>query len=115
MNYKLLAIILIFVGEAVAILAEMIAARQYGNNRPLLQLFLKMFLMFAVGGGFLVAGYMLGYKSFQNIWTVSVISITSILVIEPVLAYAVFQQLPTRGALIGLIFGVLGFTAAVFI
>lgn len=112
---KLLAIFLIFVGEALAIYAEMLAARSLSlTSRPFLSVFLKMFLVIAIGGGFLVAGYMLGFKSFQNIWIVSAASITSILIIEPVLAYAVFQQLPSRGALVGLIFGLLGFVSAIF-
>jgi hypothetical protein len=38
-------------------------------------------------------------------------SITSILIIEPLIAYLVLKQLPTKGALIGLILGALGFAA----
>ncbi len=59
--------------------------------------------------GYYIAGYILGYKSFQNIWIVSALSITSILIIEPILGYALFQQLPTKGAFLGLILAVIGF------
>jgi hypothetical protein len=52
---------------------------------------------------------MYGYRSFRNIWIVSALSITSILIMEPLIGYLVFQQLPTRGALFGLLLGAAGF------
>ncbi|MBI2452125.1 hypothetical protein HYV50_03545 [Candidatus Pacearchaeota archaeon] len=67
-----------------------------------------------IAGAFLLSGYMFGYSNFKNIWIVSVVSITSILFTEPVLAYVIFQELPTKGALIGLIFGMIGFIFALF-
>ena len=112
---KILVILLILVGESTVILAEMLAARKYASASPFLSIFLKMFLISIVGGGFLVAGYALGFKNFKNIWIVSVISITSILIMEPILIYLIFHQLPERGSLIGFIFGVLGFAAALFL
>ena len=108
MLYKLFVIIIIFAGEALAIYAEMVGARQF-SDKVFVQLFLKMFLIMTSGGIFLVAGYMIGYKHFQNIWIVSAISVTSILIIEPFLAYSLFHQLPSRGALLGFIFGSVGF------
>lgn len=116
MSLKILAIILLFLGEGLAIWAEMIAARNLGlTGRPFLNVFLKMFLVIVIAGGFLIAGYMLGFRAFQNIWIVSAISITSILIIEPILAWTIFQQIPTRGALLGLIFGAAGFLSAIII
>jgi cellulose synthase/poly-beta-1,6-N-acetylglucosamine synthase-like glycosyltransferase len=113
---KILAVLLIFIAEAVTIYAEMLAARsKFFTSQSSLQIFLKMFLISIVGGGFLILGYMFGINNFKNIWIVSVISITSILIIEPVLAYAIFHQLPTRGAALGFIFGILGFVLALFI
>lgn len=111
---KILIIILIIVGESLAILAEMLAAKYYIQH-PFLQAFSKVVLMMIVGGGFLVAGYILGFRFFQNIWIVSVVSITSILIMEPLLIYLVFNQAPTRGGLIGFILGALGFMAALFL
>lgn len=107
---KTLVVVLIFFGEALAIYAELIAAKNHSlASEPVLSTFFKMFPFIVAGGGLLLAGYILGFKSFQNIWIVSAISITSILVIEPLLDYTLFQQLPTKGALIGLILGVIGF------
>jgi len=68
--------------------------------------------MMIAGSIFLIEGYMLGYTAFRNIWIVSAISITSILIVEPLLAYDLFQQLPTKGALVGFVAGIIGFAAA---
>jgi hypothetical protein len=115
LSLKIIVIFLIIIGEGLAIFAEILGARTHSvSSQPFLQIFLKMFLIAVVAAGFLVLGYMLGFKTFKNIWIVSVISITSILIIEPFLAYTIFQQLPTKGALIGLVFGGLGFMAALF-
>ena len=65
---KILVLLLIFAGEGLAIYAEMIGARD--NNiatQSFLNIFLKMFLVIAVAGAFLIAGYMLGFNSFKNI------------------------------------------------
>lgn len=74
-----------------------------------LPIFWRSSLLMAVAGAFLIGGYMIGYNAFRNIWIVSVISVTSILIVEPVLAYTICRELPTRGALIGFVFGMVGF------
>jgi hypothetical protein len=112
---KILVIILILIGEILAIYAQITAARAYSTTNPFMQVFWKMFLVMAAGGGLLVAGYMLGFPAFKNIWIVSVISITSILITEPAADYIIFKQLPTTGALIGLILGALGMISALFL
>jgi len=116
LHLKILVILLIFLGEALAIYAEIIAAKSNAiKPNYFLQIFLKGFMIIIVGGALLIGGYMLGFKHFKNIWIVTVISITSILIVEPILNYIIFQQLPTRGAIIGLIFGLLGFISAIFL
>ena len=98
------------------IYAEIKAARLFTfSQQPFAQVFIKIFLIMAVGGGLVVAGYMTGLKAFKNIWIVSVTSIASILLIEPIMNYLVVQQAPTRGALIGFIFGVCGLLSALFL
>ena len=92
----------------------MFAAKSYAPaERPFLSLFLKMFLLICLASGFLVAGYMLGFKAFQNIWIVSVVSITSTLILEPIISYAIFRQLPGTGATIGLILETIGFLTTI--
>lgn len=112
---KIIIILLLFTGESLSIYAEMVAAKTNSlKNQQSLQTFLKMLPLIVIGGSVLVAGYMLGFTSFKNIWIVSVASITSILIMEPFLAYTIFQQLPTKGAMIGFILGAIGFAATIF-
>jgi hypothetical protein len=74
-----------------------------------------MLPVITVAGFLLLTGYILGLAAFKNIWIVSAISISSILIFEPAMDYIVTQQLPTRGALVGLIFGALGIVSALFL
>lgn len=109
---KIAVILILFLGEALSVYSEMIAARSHATTTEnFFPIFIKGFLVIAGAGALLIAGYMLGFKSFKNIWVVSAMSITSILIMEPLIGYLVFHQLPTRGALVGLIFGALGFVA----
>ena len=60
---KILALFLLFAGEALSIYAEMVGAKSnYLSSQPFLQIFLKMFLLITLAGGFLIAGYMLGLR-----------------------------------------------------
>ena len=115
--WKLLALGLICLGELLMISAELLSARNFGASatRSFVEVFPGMLLIMIIGATLLLSGYMVGYRAFQNIWIVSAISITSILLIEPALAFALFRQIPTRGALLGLIFGTAGFASALFL
>lgn len=111
--FKILSILILFVGEALSVYAEMVAAKVHSTgSQNFFTIFSKGFILITFAGAFLILGYILGYKSFKNIWIVSALSITSILIMEPVIGYLIFQQLPTRGAIIGLILGAAGFFAA---
>jgi len=111
---KITAIFLLLIGETASIIIEVSLARRYSLTQPFLGLFLKGFLVMILAGAFLVTGYMLGFRSFKNIWIVSVISLATILITEPIIDYLIFRQLPTTGALIGLVLAVAGFAFAVF-
>jgi hypothetical protein len=116
LNSKIFAIILILFGEMITIYAEMILARNNFSNPPsFLKVFWQPFLIMVIGGTLLITGYFTGFGAFKNIWIVSVISITSILIIEPILAYTIFHQLPTKGAALGFVLGALGFVVALFV
>ncbi len=109
---KIIPILFIFFGEVLAIYSEVIAARYLNNFLPS---FLKMSGIMIIAGIFLILGYMLGMKYFNDIWIVGVISITSIIIAEPIITYIIFQEIPSRGALIGLVLGILGMLSALFI
>ncbi len=115
-NYsKILVLVLIFLGEILAIYAEMVGAKtNHLTSQPFWQTFLKMFLLITLAGGILIAGYMLGINAFKNIWVVSVVSITSILLVEPILAWTIFHQVPTIGAVLGFILGATGLFLSLF-
>lgn len=111
---KIGAILFLFIGETLSICAEIILAKRYSLDQPFWRLFFIGFIFLTFTGALIITGYLLGIKAFKNIWIVSVASITSILIMEPIVGYLVFRQLPTKGALIGLILGAIGFAAAVF-
>jgi hypothetical protein len=112
---KILVLVLLFFGEAISIYAEILGAKSHSLlTQPFLKIFLKMFLLITLAGAFLILGYMLGFKSFKNIWIVSVASITSILIVEPIFAWTIFHQLPTKGAIIGFFFGAVGLFFSIF-
>lgn len=114
--FKILIIVLIFVAESAAIYSEILSAKQFdGSQASFWRTFIKLSTFTFICASLIMVGYMFGQKSFKNIWIISVISITSILIVEPILAYGIFKQLPTKGALIGLIFGALGFMATIFL
>ena len=103
---------LLFFGESLAIYAEVIAAKNISSFGSTL---LKMSSVMILAGISLVAGYMLGVKYFQNIWIISAVSIASIIIMEPFITFLIFQEIPSRGALIGLILGIAGLLSALFI
>lgn len=109
---KIISLVLIISGEALAIYAELLSAKYYSNLGSFGDSFWRSFPLIIIGGALLVAGYTLGLRSYKNIWVVSVISVTSILIIEPLLNYFFMHQIPTRGAIIGFALGILGFVSA---
>lgn len=115
-NLKILVLLLIVVGEFFLIYSEIRGANNYSlPGQSFGKVFVPMFGLFTIGGVFLLSGYILGYRAFENIWLVTAISITSVLIIEPALAYIIFQQVPTRGAWLGLGFGTAGLLSALFL
>lgn len=112
---KLASIAAIAIGECLAVFTEIHSAKNSSLlSVPMSSVMGRAFLLLIPATCLIVLGYAYGIRAFGNIWVVSVISLTSILVIEPILDYAIFGQMPTRGAGIGLVFGALGFAFALF-
>lgn len=105
--------LILVVGEGLNIWAEMLSAKLPGAHSLLEYKNSVLFLMVFAGCSFLLLGYSVGYGVSKDIWTVTVASVVAILVVEPVLAYFFFNQLPQKGALIGLILGFIGFIATI--
>jgi hypothetical protein len=107
---KILAVLSVFVGELFAIYAE-----TFGVKSELFSAgFWKVFLIMTVGGLFLILGYLVGYKAYQNLWILAVVSITTLLIAEPLIILIFFNQMPSTGTLIGFVLGIIGLIAALF-
>jgi hypothetical protein len=107
---KVIGILLVFLGELFAVYAETFAVK-YGF---LSSGFWKMFIIITLGGFLLVSGYIIGYKAFHNLWIITVISIATLLIAEPLIIILFFHQTPTTGALIGFILGIIGLISSIF-
>lgn len=113
--YIFMVLLVIFFGESLAIYAEIFSSKEASLNYQFSWLlFSKGLGIMIIGCVLLLAGYIMGYRVFKNIWIVSAISIASILITEPILNYLIFQQLPTKGALAGLVLGVIGLALSIF-
>ena len=112
---KILVLAAIIVGEVTLIFSEILGAHIYGGGeKTFWATFLRLVIPLTIGAWILLAGYILGLINFQNIWVLSVVSITSVLIFEPILAYAITGQLPTTGALIGFSLGAVGLIITLF-
>lgn len=115
MFVKIAAIALIFFGEVFAIGAEMWGAKYVEYGEKWLQAFFLLMIPMTFGGALLLAGYMFGYAHLKNIWLITAVSVASIVVVEPLLAYILFNQLPTLGATVGLALGFAGILAVLLL
>ncbi len=90
------------------ILAEMLAAKLPAAASLFETKNLYLFAMIFVGCALLLFGYAIGYNTTKNIWVVTAVAISALLIIEPTLAYILFHQLPEKGALLGFLLGAVG-------
>ncbi len=104
----------LFFGEVFIIGAEMWAAKHFNRIDPWVTI-LPAFLISLIGLILLVYGYTFGYQAFKNIWIVTAISVSGILIVEPLVAWLLFKEIPTLGALIALILGIIGVITSISI
>lgn len=97
---NLASIIAMFVGEALCIYSELLYAR--GTS------WWWAFLLITLAGIPLLYGYKYGTLSAESAWPVFVVSLVSILIVEPVLVWVMFRDRPSWGSVAGLACGVLG-------
>jgi|ERR1051326_4978874 hypothetical protein len=113
---KSLAALILFLGELITITGEIYAAKYFNADQTMFKaVALRFGPLIVMGSLLLMAGYMFSMATFKNIWIVSVISVVSILIAEPILNYTITHQLPTRGAAIGFALGILGLFATLFL
>jgi len=105
---KFYAILLVFLGEILAIYAETFVIK----HKIFSVGFWSMIFLMCVGGVFLVFGYVFGYRAFHNLWYVTAISIGTLLIVEPLLLRYLLGQIPTTGSLVSFTLGVFGILVA---
>jgi len=111
--YVIIALLLMIFGEVLTIYSEVYASKLPGSVMKTPELFIKPMLLISIAGISLVFAYWLGYQGTGNIWVVTVASLTLLLVLEPIVIYAMLRELPERGAIIGFILGSAGLIATV--
>ncbi len=113
MQALVLTLGILIIAEGLNVLAEMFAAQLPGVASLFERQNLYLFGMVFVGCSLLLVGYSMGYSAAKNIWAVTAMSIGGILVVEPILAWTFFHQVPEKGAIVGLLLGVTGLIATV--
>ena len=103
-----LVVIAVFIAEGLNIYGEMSAARLAVPSALLNSTNVVLFVLVTIGAWLLLFAYAFGYQNVKNIWIVSAMAVTSILIIEPILAWVFFHQIPTKGSLLGLVLGAIG-------
>lgn len=111
--YIVLALMLMIFGEILTIYSEVYAAKLPGKLLDSPAMFLKPMILISIAGISLVFAYWLGYQATGNIWVVTVTSLTLLLILEPIVIYAMLREIPQRGAIIGFILGAAGLISTV--
>ncbi|MFH1112166.1 MAG: hypothetical protein V1712_03840 [Patescibacteria group bacterium] len=100
---KYLVLAAIFVGEFLFIFFEIFLANKFKDGGTSSEVFKYLLLVvpFAVVFSVLILwGYIYGYRVFEKIWVITIISWSSILIIEPALNYLIFKEVPAGNTLI---------------
>lgn len=104
----LLAGLALFFGEFFIIGAELWAAKYFGSSPNPGKVFLISLGISMVACTLLVYGYTYGYQAFKNIWIITTISVSGILIVEPIAAWLLFREIPTLGAGIAFLLAIIG-------
>ena len=98
----LLALLLIFSGEALAIWSELFICRAGFTRAALWPSIIGI-----LGAGIcLLPGYRFMYEYSKSIWSTSIISLSAIAILEPSLIWIMFKEMPTIRQMIGFLLGV---------
>jgi hypothetical protein len=106
---------LMVMGEFFAIYSEVLTAKLAQTQSGSWEGFLLPIVLMCFAGLCLLGAYWIGYVAVGDIWIVTVVSVTSLLIIEPLVVWSLFHEAPGRGALIGLVLGALGMLSTVLL
>ena len=99
---ELIGCVLIMCGEAIAIFSQAYISRFGISWSTLWAACLGIF----VAGVMLLAGYRITYTAVKSIWTVSIFSLSSIAVLEPMIMWFMFKEVPSWRHVVGFILGI---------
>jgi hypothetical protein len=113
---KILPLVLILLGEAISVYCEIAFIKANKNNGNVFSwgIFIKMVLIMLVAVILLLLGYFFGYINIKNVWLISIISVVSILLAEPLIILSLLKEIPSKGSIIGFILAVVGLIIATF-
>lgn len=106
---------LMVLGEYCAIYSEVVTARLAQTGSDSWGVFVLPVALMCFAGVCLLGAYWLGYRVVGDIWVVTVVSVTSLLILEPIVVWTLFHEAPGRGALIGFCLGALGMLSTVLL
>lgn len=114
---KVLALAAIFCGEFIGIFLEIFLANKFraeGTFSEITKMLLFLIPFFIISFVLLLFGYIYGFRSYQKIWVVTIVSWSSIVLIEPFLNYILFHQAPSGNTLIAGAFALLAIFISIF-
>ncbi|GEM_PF-3555848 len=110
---KLVILASIFLGEFIGVYLEISLASKFkalGSFSEIGKFILLLTPLFIISFILLLFGYIYGYRNFNKIWVITVVSWSSIILVESTLNYFIFNELPRGKTLIS---GVLAIVAIV--
>ncbi len=100
---KFWVLLVTVVGELLFIFLEIFFANKFKDTDFASQITTYLLLIASMVVAFSILilwGYIYGYRTFEKIWVITIISWSSILVIEPLLNYFIFKELSAGKTLV---------------
>ncbi len=69
--------------------------RSGGNAGQIFKTLVLLIPLFVLCLALILLGYIYGYRSFQKIWVITIVSWSSIILVEPALNYIIFKEAPS--------------------
>lgn len=108
---RVYAVSMLAFGEALCIYSEMLIAKYH---EPRWSHWAWTFFLITLAGIPLLLGYHYGYKAFGNMWAVMVVSVTSILLVEPMTIWLMFREVPSGLTIVSMTLGAAGLAVAMY-
>ncbi|MGJ8523727.1 hypothetical protein R84981_002440 [Carnimonas sp. R-84981] len=111
-----ISILFLVIGETLVILSELMLPYYLAKDKIIVKklgVTFCMSLVMSIAGAFLLLAFMYGYLNYESIWVVNVVSTSMVIIIEPVIAYCIYKNLPGRSTCKGLALAFIGLMVAI--